>query len=240
MFIDGKWRQKLHLEPPEGWLNDPNGLSYFGGYYHVYFQYAPDSADGSGKKCWGHYRSKNLTEWEFTGTALFPDIAEDKDGVYSGSAIVNEGVLHIFYTGNVKHPGNHDYITSGREANVIHVYTEDGITMSQKSIVLKNDDYPDFCSCHVRDPKLWSENGRWHMVLGARTLEDKGCILFYDSDDLETWTYAGVDLVDDFGYMWECPDVFELDGHRYLSLSPQGLAHTDTENQNVYSSGYFK
>ncbi len=240
MFIDGKWRQKLHLEPPEGWLNDPNGLSYFGGYYHVYFQYAPDSADGSGKKCWGHYRSKNLTEWEFTGTVLSPDIAEDKDGVYSGSAIVNEGVLHIFYTGNVKHPGNHDYITSGREANVIHVYTEDGITMSQKSIVLKNDDYPDFCSCHVRDPKVWSENGRWHMVLGARTLEDKGCILFYESDDLETWTYAGVDLVDDFGYMWECPDVFELDGHRYLSLSPQGLAHTDTENQNVYSSGYFK
>ncbi len=240
MFIDGKWRQTLHLEPPMGWLNDPNGLCFFGGFYHVYFQYASDSADGSGKKCWGHYRSKNFTQWEFTGTVMFPDIPEDKDGVYSGSAIVSDDVLHIFYTGNVKHPGNYDYVTSGREANVIHVYTKDGINMSRKNIVLRNENYPENCSCHVRDPKVWSENGRWNMVLGARTIYDKGCVLFYQSDDLENWNYVREDAVDDFGYMWECPDFFKIDGHGYLSLSPQGLIHTDTENQNVYSSGYFE
>ena len=78
-FVNGKWRQQLHLEPPEGWLNDPNGLSFFGGYYHVYFQYAPDNADGSGKKCWGHYRSRDMISWEFTGTVLFPDTPDDKD-----------------------------------------------------------------------------------------------------------------------------------------------------------------
>ncbi len=239
MFIDGKWRQALHLEPPRGWLNDPNGLCFFGGFYHVYFQYAPDSAQGNGKKCWGHYRSRNFVEWEFTGTVMFPDIPEDKDGVYSGSAVVCDDTLHIFYTGNVKHSGNHDYITSGREANVIHVYTKDGINMSSKSIVLKNEDYPAFCSCHVRDPKVWLENGKWNMVLGARTLDDKGCVLFYQSLDLENWKYIKSDSTDDFGYMWECPDCFEINGHRYLSVSPQGLEHTDTENQNVYSSGYF-
>ena len=239
MFINGKWRQALHLEPPMGWLNDPNGLCFFGGFYHVYFQYGQDDANGAGKKCWGHYRSRNFIEWEFTGTVIFPDIPEDKDGVYSGSAVVSDDILHIFYTGNVKHQGDYDYITSGREANVIHVYTEDGVNMSSKEIVLGNDDYPEFCSCHVRDPKVWSENGRWNMVLGARTLDDKGCVLFYQSDDLENWNYAGKDSIDDFGYMWECPDLFEIDSHRYLSLSPQGLIHTDTENQNVYSSGYF-
>lgn len=239
MFVDGKWRQALHLEPPSGWLNDPNGLCFFGGFYHVYFQYAPDSAQGNGKKCWGHYRSRNFVEWEFTGTVIIPDIAEDRDGVYSGSAVVYEDTLHIFYTGNVKHTGNYDYITSGREANVIHVSTKDGINISKKSVVLKNEDYPKFCSCHVRDPKIWSENGRWNMILGARTVEDKGCVLFYQSVDLENWKYVKMDSIDKFGYMWECPDCFEISCYKYLSVSPQGLEHTDTDNQNIYSSGYF-
>lgn len=238
-FIDGKWRQGLHLEPPQGWLNDPNGLSFFGGYYHVYFQYSPESAAGSGKKCWGHYQSSNLTNWEFTGTVLFPDIPEDRNGVYSGSAIVHQDTLHIFYTGNVKEPGDHDYIKSGRGANVIHVSTKDGIHMSPKKVLLRNSDYPSFCSCHVRDPKIWVEDGKWKMVLGARSLDDKGCVLFYESADLENWIYAGCDSIEEFGYMWECPDCFWLDGHRYLGASPQGLPHGETENQNVYQSGYF-
>lgn len=240
MFIDGKWRQSLHLEPPRGWLNDPNGLCFFGGFYHVYFQYAMDNADGSGKKCWGHYRSRDFLKWEFTGTVLFPDIPEDRDGVYSGCAVVRDDMLHIFYTGNVKYKGDYDYIRSGREANVIHVSTADGIHMSEKSIVLRNEDYPLFCSCHVRDPKVWASDGKWNMVLGARTKDDKGCVLFYESHDLESWSYAGSDSIENFGYMWECPDCFEIDGHKYLSLSPQGMTHTDTEHQNVYSSGYFQ
>ena len=240
MYIDGKWRQSLHLEPPRGWLNDPNGLCFFGGFYHVYFQYAMENADGSGKKCWGHYRSRDFLKWEFTGTVLFPDIPEDRDGVYSGCAVVCEDMLHIFYTGNVKYKGDYDYIRSGREANVIHVYTADGIHMSEKNIVLRNEDYPLFCSCHVRDPKVWNADGKWNMVLGARTKDDKGCVLFYESHDLESWSYAGSDSAENFGYMWECPDCFEIDGHRYLSLSPQGMTHTETEHQNVYSSGYFR
>ena len=239
-YINGKWRQGLHLEPPQGWLNDPNGLCYFNGYYHVYFQYAPDNADGSGKKCWGHYRSPDMLKWEFTGTVLFPDTPDDKDGVYSGSAVVCGDILHIFYTGNVKEDGDHDYITSGRGANIIHVTSADGVTMSAKKTVLRNSDYPDFCSCHVRDPKVWLENGVWRMVLGARTLDNKGCVLFYSSRDLENWRYDGTVSTPEFGYMWECPDLLDFDGHGYLSVSPQGLEHGDMKYQNVYQSGYFR
>lgn len=239
-YINGKWRQSLHLEPPCGWLNDPNGLCYFGGYYHVYFQYSPDNADGSGRKCWGHYRSKDMLKWEFTGTVLFPDTPDDKDGVYSGCAVVQDDVLHIFYTGNVKEDGEHDYIISGRGANVIHVTTNDGINMSRKEVLLRNKDYPSFCSCHVRDPKVWRKNGRWHMMLGARTTDDKGCVLFYTSDDLISWKYSGSEAIPNFGYMWECPDLFELNGNKYLSVSPQGLEHDEMKYQNVYQSGYFQ
>ncbi len=237
--MNNDWRQTLHLEPRKGWLNDPNGLCWFGGRYHVYFQYAPDSVYGDGDKCWGHWEG-DLLRWRFTGTVLRPDCPDDRSGVYSGCGFVKDDTLNLFYTGNVKEEGDHDYITSGRGANVIRVTTRDGVTMSDKLTLLRNADYPAFCSCHVRDPKVWEEDGSYRMVLGARTLDDKGCVLLYRSDDLTNWSYDCELSVPDFGYMWECPDVIDLGGRRFLSISPQGLPHGETEHQNVYSAGYFR
>ncbi len=254
----------LHLEPKSGWLNDPNGLSFFNNKYHVYFQYAPESAYGAGGKCWGHWESPDLLKWQFTGIVLRPDCPDDRSGVYSGCGFVKGDTLTLFYTGNVKEEGDHDYITSGRGANVIRVTTRDGMTMSEKQTLLRNADYPEYCSCHVRDPKVWEENGVYRMVLGARTLDDKGCVLFYRSGDLVKWSFDYELSVPDFGYMWECPDVINIDGHRFLGVCPQGIPHGkygymweiserntlglspqelsygETEHQNVYSAGYFR
>ena len=239
MQTKNDFRQKLHLEPRVGWLNDPNGLCFFKGEYHVYFQYSPESADGKGKKCWGHFKSPDLLHWNFTGTVLFPDTPDDRSGVYSGCGFVKDGTLYLFYTGNVKEEGDHDYVKSGRGANVILVTTKDGHNMSAKKTLLKNSDYPDYCSCHVRDPKVWEENGRYRMILGARTLDDKGCVLYYSSADLENWNYEKTVFGSDVSYMWECPDEFTLDNYRFLSVSPQGVPHRKYDFQNVYSSGYF-
>ena len=232
------FRQLLHLEPQKGWLNDPNGLCRFKGEYHVYFQYSPDSAFGKGDKCWGHWCG-DLLRMRFTGTVLRPDTPYDRDGVYSGCGFVKGDTLYLFYTGNVMEEGDHDYTTSGRGANVILVTTNDGCHMSEKKVLLTNSDYPEWCSCHVRDPKVWEENGKYRMVLGARTLDDRGCVLFYESDDLENWRFSGNNSVTGFGYMWECPDVFTLGRYKYLSVSPQGLPHEEYRFQNVYSSGNF-
>lgn len=231
-------RQMLHLEPQKGWLNDPNGLCFFKGEYHVYFQYAPESAQGNGGKCWGHWKSADLLHWRFTGTVLFPDSPDDRNGVYSGSGFVNGDTLYLFYTGNVKEEGDHDYTTSGRGANVILVTTKDGHNMSGKKTLLRNCDYPDYCSCHVRDPKVWEEDGKYHMVLGARTLDDKGCVLYYTSKDLVNWEFEQEKRISDGSYMWECPDEFVVGTKRFLSISPQGLKHEKYTSQNVYSSGY--
>ena len=233
------FRQLLHLEPQKGWLNDPNGLCFFKGEYHVYFQYSPDSAYGDGGKCWGHWKSSDLLHWTFTGTVLRPDTPYDRNGVYSGCGFAKDDTLYLFYTGNVKEEGDHDYITSGRGANVMLVTTKDGHNMSEKKVLLTNADYPDWCSCHVRDPKVWEENGKYRMVLGARKLNDTGCVLFFESGDLKNWRLSGNDSLAGFGYMWECPDVFDLGGLRYLSVSPQGLPHEEYRSQNVYSSGHF-
>ena len=76
------WRQSIHLEPRNGWLNDPNGLCFAEGKYHVYFQYSPDSPKGAGRKCWGHFESSDEQKtWDYTGICMEPDIPEDRSGV---------------------------------------------------------------------------------------------------------------------------------------------------------------
>lgn len=234
-----KWRNKYHIMPPIGWINDPNGLCEFNGEYHCYYQYSPLSPTG-GLKFWGHTTSKDLVNWEDKGVALYPDIKEDKDGVYSGSAFVKDDTIYFFYTGNVKHPGNHDYILTGREQNVILVTSKDGINFSEKKVLLRNEDFPGNMSLHVRDPKVWEENSVYYMVLGARTKDDKGCILLYKSKDLHNWEFVSVPAgeLDKMGYMWECPDTFKLGNKDVLLLSPQGIKAEGYKYNNVYQCGY--
>ena len=98
---DGRFRQKLHLMPPVGWLNDPNGLCQFRGLYHAFFQYSPFDAQG-GVKMWGHFTSRDMLEWNYQGVALWPDQPFDCSGVYSGCALIDENQMYLYYTGNVK------------------------------------------------------------------------------------------------------------------------------------------
>ena len=122
------WRLKFHLMPPVGWLNDPNGLCEFNGEYHIFYQYSPFDANG-GIKLWGHYTSKDFINYKNNGTEIFADQPFDCHGAYSGSTIVHNGKMNIFYTGNVKHVGEHDYISSGRGHNTVLLVSEDGKTL---------------------------------------------------------------------------------------------------------------
>ncbi len=234
-----KQRLTHHLMPPVGWMNDPNGLCYFQGKYHVFFQYAPFEVRG-GLKFWGHYSSQDMLEWKYEGTALYPDTIYDCHGVYSGSAIEKDGKLHLFFTGNVKLDGAYDYIHNGRESSTLHVVSEDGIHFEQKKLAIHCADYPEEYTCHIRDPKVWKEKDGYKMILGARKQNHQGAVLLYSSADLETWEYEGeITTEESFGYMWECPDLFEISGGKILSVSPQGLKRDTWKFQNVYQSGYF-
>ena len=232
----GKYRHKYHLMPPTGWLNDPNGLSYYGGNYHVFFQYAPENARG-GDKCWGHYQSPDLLNWEYTGIAIYPDTEYDRNGAYSGGALTDDGNLELFYTGNLKEEGDFDYINEGRGATVIYLSTEDGVHMTEKELLMTNDDYPADLSRHVRDPKVWKEGGRYYMVQGARTKEDKGVVLVFSSEDKYHWNYIHrLESEEKFGFMWECPDLYELDGQTILCISPQGVEQDGYWYANKYQT----
>lgn len=238
-MTEGRFRLGHHLMPPVGWLNDPNGLCWYKGKYHVFFQYAPFDVEG-GLKFWGHYTSEDMIDWKYEGTALYPDSSYDCHGVYSGSALVDDGKLHLFFTGNVKIDGDYDYINEGRETSTLHVESEDGIHFSNKEEVISFSEYPEEFTCHIRDPKVWKENGKYFMVLGGRLKGDKGAVLVYESGDLKEWKLLRtITTPEVFGYMWECPDYFELDGEKILSVSPQGLTRDEFRFQNIYQSGYF-
>ena len=231
---DGR-RQGFHLMPPVGWLNDPNGLCQNNGEYNVFFQYSPTNVNG-GEKFWGWYKGESLIKWKYMGVPLAPDTEWDKNGVYSGSGLAEDGKVHLFYTGNVKHPGDYDYITDGRDSNVVYANDSD----FSKKLLLTNEDYPADYTCHIRDPKVWKED-KYYMALGGRKLSDKGTLLIYESENIDKgWRFLKeVTTKEPFGYMWECPDVFKLGDVTVISVSPQGLKSEEYRYQNIYQSGYF-
>ena len=255
------WKLGFHLCAPAGWVNDPNGLCQVGGTYHVFMQYSPDWPAAGAERGWGHFASRDLLSWDFLGWALRADTPFDSCGAYSGCAVAltDAGAapgkkdatapqpVRLYYTGNVKEPGDHDYVRSGRGANVILVRTDAARLCEPgqpgpKEVLLTNADYPAFCSCHVRDPKVWREpDGSWRMILGARDLDDRGLVLVYASADGLAWELTGTIRPAgerDFGYMWECPDRIELGGREWLGLCPQGMGDRSWANGIRDQSGY--
>ncbi len=230
---------RFHLFPQTGWLNDPNGLCQLAGIHHIFFQYSPDQPKG-GEKTWGHYSTKDFINYEFSGVFMKPDLPEDASGVYSGCSYVEDNKMYIYYTGNVKHAGDYDYILEGRESNTMLVTSEDGIHASEKRVLLRSQDYPDNLTLHVRDPKVLYQHGLYYMTLGARTKNDEGCVIVFKSQDKINWDFSHFIEKANFGYMWECPDLFYVDGNQFLAISPQGLESSEYSFQNIYQSGYFK
>lgn len=233
------YRLRYHLMPKTGWLNDPNGLCRHNETIHIYYQADPQSITGK-HKSWGHFTTKDYIHYKDCGIAIAPEEAFEKDGAYSGSALVIDDKLHAFYTGNVKEAGIHDYVHSGRQHNTIHAQSDDGKIFSKKEVLLWNHDYPDFCSCHVRDPKVNPTKEGYEMVLGARTKEDEGCVLHYVSKDALHWSLKEVyRSPHSMGYMWECPDLLHFDENTLLLCCPQGLTQEGYHYENVYDNGIF-
>lgn len=228
----------FHVYPETGWLNDPNGLCYYNGLYHLYFQYSPLDAK-RGDIIWGHVTTPDFITYKREEPFIFADSPLDKDGAYSGSAFIKDNKINFFYTGNVKHEGDFDYITAGRDHNTIKVVS-DGFDFDEKILVMDHDDYPADMTRHIRDPKIYEKDGAYYMFLGARNLADKGMVLIFKSDNLAKFTYhMRVETDNEFGYMWECPDFFDLNGQGILVCCPQGVASEEFRYQNIYQAGYF-
>ncbi|SMD44276.1 fructan beta-fructosidase [Aquiflexum balticum DSM 16537] len=227
------FRPQYHFSPEANWMNDPNGMVYLDGEYHLFYQYYPDSTVW-GPMHWGHAVSTDLVHWEHLPIAIYPD----KNGwIFSGSAVIdhnntsglgspqNPAMIAIFtYHDPVgEKEGRVDFQTQGIAYSLDKGRTW---TVYADNPVLKNPGIKDF-----RDPKVrWyadSEgNGKWIMSLAVW---DK--ISFYSSPNLLDWTFES-DFNPDwaaYGGVWECPDLFPLtdtDGTQkwilFVSINPGG------------------
>ena len=229
-------RPEFHLTPRTGWMNDPNGFSWYKGQYHMFYQYYPYESKW-GPMHWGHAVSKDLLHWEYLPAALAPDEFYDMDGCFSGSAIeLPDGRQMLMYTGvskEHKHYGSH-----GDEFQTQCIAIGDGVDYEkyEHNPVLDGKELPEGSSrADFRDPKIWrKKDGTYCCIIGNRPADGSGQILLYTSEDGFQWKYKNV-LVSNFnrfGKMWECPDFFELDGKWVLLTSPQDMLPEGFEYHN--------
>jgi len=230
------FRNKYHLMAPIGWINDPNGFVFYEGEYHLFYQHYPyDSVWGP--MHWGHAKSKDLVSWEHLPIALAPSEDYDKDGCFSGSAIEVDGKLYLYYTGHVVNDG------AVRQVQCVAV-SEDGIHFEkhpQNPIVDERHIEGIAPIADFRDPKVFKKDDMYYMVVATKTADNRGQILMFNSANLIDWDFFSILLEGDEhqGVMWECPDLFELDGKDVLIMSPIGIQPRGHEFKNVSSTVAF-
>ncbi len=206
-----KYRPQYHFSPKKMWMNDPNGMVYHEGVYHLFYQYYPED-NVWGPMHWGHAVSKDLLRWEPKPIALYPD---GHGYIFSGSAVVDKDntsgfgtsenpplvAIFTYHNAQAEKEGRSDYQTQG-----IAYSTDNGETWTKyvANPVIRNAEEKDF-----RDPKvMWHEaSGKWILTLVAGDHAQ-----FYGSDNLKDWELLGKfgENQGAHGGVWECPDLFQL------------------------------
>lgn len=232
-------RPEFHVTPAVGWLNDPNGFSFYNGIYHLFYQYYPFTTRW-GPMHWGHVTTTDFIQWKFLPAVLAPDHDYDGDGCFSGSAVSVDGIHYLIYTGvSVKDAGGTFYQTQC-------VAKGDGVSYEKlpqnpvipSALVPKEASLQDF-----RDPKVWAENGRLYLVAVSCSKDKSGMILLYscDQNDITNWRFESVLLKNNnrFGKIWECPDFFSLDGTDVVIVSPMDMTFKEYEYHSGNGCIYF-
>ena len=205
------YRPQFHYSPPEMWMNDPNGLVYHKGVYHLFYQYYPEDIVW-GPMHWGHAISQDMVFWEHKPIALFPD---EHGYIFSGSVVVDKEntsglgtdskpalvAVFTYHDINGERAGTDTFQTQG-----IAFSLDNGQSWTKYdgNPVIGNEGIKDF-----RDPKVFwhSPTQKWIMALVAGDHAK-----FYSSPDLREWTYLSEFGKEQgaHGGVWECPDLFPL------------------------------
>lgn len=203
-------------------MNDPNGFIYYKGKYHMFYQHFP-YAPVWGTMHWGHAVSTDLIHWEHQSIAIFPSKYYDMNGVFSGNAIEKDGKLYLYYTGirylNPDPENIHVSMDNEFEASQVLLITEDGEHFDnlngKQCVIPPCGDYEIMSKIDTRDPKVWETNGMYYMILGS-SYHGAGRVLFLRSRDGIQWEHVSQYRSQEFGSIFECPDLFELDGKQVL------------------------
>ena len=218
---DEQYRPQIHFTPAKNWMNDPNGMVFADGVYHLFYQYNPQSNDW-GNMSWGHATSTDLIHWTEQPVALTRDAL---GAVFSGSCVIDKentagfgtNAMVALYTA-AGETGN----VQGKQQQCIAYSTDGGkrFTRYSGNPVIKNDDD------NLRDPKVFwhAESGKWIMALAKGW---KMGVEFYSSPDLKNWTHESTfftQLKGRSSVQWECPDLIQM-GNKWVllvSVNPGG------------------
>ncbi len=216
---DQQYRPLIHFSPETNWMNDPNGMVYIDGMYHLFFQHNPQGTRW-GNMSWGHATSDDLLHWTQQPVAIaqtFDDEGRPIEDIFSGSVVIDEDntsgfgepgktPLVAIYTSAYTwdHPTH-----AGLQAQSLAYSLDDGMTWTK----YENNPVLDRGSANFRDPKVfWYEGdggpGYWVMVAVEATDHQ---VLLYKSTDLKDWDYLSTfGPANSVAGIWECPDLFEL------------------------------
>lgn len=221
-------RPQYHFTPEKGWINDPNGMVYIDGEYHLFYQHYPDDIVW-GPMHWGHAVSKDLLYWEHRKIALYPD---EQGYIFSGSCIYD--TENVSGLGTAENPPvlafftHHDPENGRQQQSIAYSLDKEHFTKYEGNPVITNIEKKDF-----RDPKIFENpiKGGYTMALAAGP-----DIEFYHSANLLEWQYTGSFTPGEHGYggICECPDCFPLeitDGVKWVLLISMCLMEPDVNKE---------
>ncbi|MGI8908563.1 MAG: glycoside hydrolase family 32 protein [Candidatus Sumerlaeaceae bacterium] len=209
----GAWRPQFHFTPEKNWMNDPNGLVWYDGEYHLFYQYNPMDKVW-GHMSWGHGVSRDLVHWEHLPIALQE---ETEWMMFSGSAVVDTNNVTGFFSGPDSQTSGclvcfYTAHKQGRQTQNLAYSNDRGRTWTKYS----GNPVIDIGYADFRDPKvIWHEQSKkWVMAVALSTEKQ---VRFYGSKDLKQWSHLS-----DFGPEgscagpWECPDLMRFPDEQWL------------------------
>lgn len=234
-FYDTPYREQYHFVPFKNWINDPNGLCWYKGKYHLFYQANPHSQKWD-NMYWGHAASPDLIHWVHLPYVFEPqkEILKNpalKGGAFSGSAVPFKDEVYFYLT---RHLGPLEDGDSTLEWQTM-TKSRDMLNFDEEKVIIRSK--PAGVGHDFRDPKVFRANGKWYLVLGAN-LNGDSAILLYSSSDLCNWTYENPLILekDRRSTTFECPDCFELDG-KYVAVGAM-MNHVDEHNRRQMTKYY--
>ncbi|WP_457965605.1 glycoside hydrolase family 32 protein [Arthrobacter sp. D1-29] len=232
-------RPAFHFTAGEGWINDPLGVTWKDGQYHLFYQYVPGSTTWASNCHWGHATSPDMIAWTEQGIAVAP--GDGDDGVWSGSIVTAaDGAATMYYT-SVTEPD----IGIG----TVRAATPDDASWNSWTKGQKLMTAPDLGVVAYRDPFVFRDGEQWRMFVGAGLEGGTAAAVSYSSPDLSEWTLDGIaaqrsGIESDpvwTGTMWECPQLFEIDGSHVLvtSIWEDDVLHYVAYGVGTYAGGKF-
>ncbi len=247
--MDYSKKLQFHYKPKKGWINDPNGLVYFKGYYHIFYQHAPNhELPWKEPFIWGHAITKDFLHYEELPIALNSDKNYDNFGCWSGTAIVKDDTLYLIYS-SVHMP---DGQTEGEIQTISVAYSKDGINFIKYDKNPVIGPYPIEGSHDFRDPAISFVNGKYYLIVATgHNYTKQARLLLYESDDL--FNYKKLGILDSWenSKCAECPSLINItDNECILSSSVCKLdgshlfeikyGHLSNNQFSGYNSGNFE